>query len=69
MKCKVSSNSRIEINKFILFIIDFVIQQSTGGATNAELSTERIEFIKRLGLSAKENMSFASFSTDTNEAQ
>jgi hypothetical protein len=51
------------------FFIDFVIQQSTAGATNAQLSDENIEFIKKLGLNAKENMSFTSFSNDVNEAQ
>jgi len=51
------------------FFIDFVIQQSTAGATNAQLSDENIEFIKKLGLNAKENMSFTPLSNDVNEAQ
>ncbi len=65
-ECKCSNQTN---KKIILFFIDFVIQQSTGGATSAELSNDKIDFIKKLGLTAKENMSFTSFSTDTNETQ
>ncbi|CAF1648298.1 unnamed protein product, partial [Adineta ricciae] len=57
------------VNQRLHEMQDYVIQQSTTGAAAAPLSTDRIEFIKKLGLSAKENMSFASFSTDTDEAQ
>ena len=43
----------------LVLSVDFVIQQSTGAtATTATLSNERVEYIKKLGLSAKENMTF-----------
>jgi hypothetical protein len=64
-----SKNLPNTINQRLHEMQDFVIQQSTGGATSAELSNEKIDFIKKLGLSAKENMTFTSFSTDTNETQ
>jgi hypothetical protein len=69
MKCKVSSISQTKNHFDIGFFVDFVIQQSTAGTASAQLSNEKIEFIKKLGLNAKENMSFTSFSTDTDEAQ
>ncbi|CAF5052120.1 unnamed protein product, partial [Rotaria sp. Silwood1] len=56
------------INQRLHEMQDFVIQQSTtGGVASTQLSNEKIEFIKKLGLNAKENMSFTSFSNDTNE--
>ena len=38
---------------------DFVIQQSSGNAV-APLDEEKIDFIKRLGLNARENLNFSS---------
>jgi hypothetical protein len=50
-------------------LIDFIIQQTTAGAATAQLSNDKIDFIKKLGLNAKENMSFTSFTNDVNETQ
>ena len=69
MKCKVSYSNE---NNFIIktiFVIDFVIQQSTGATAAAQLSNDKIEFIKKLGLNAKENMTFTSFLNDVNQTQ
>lgn len=52
-----------------LLIVDFVIQQSASGSASAPLPAERMEFIKKLGLNAKENMSWASFTNETTETQ
>lgn len=49
----------------IYSFIDFVIQQSVSGTANEQLSKDNIDFIKKLGLNAKENMSFASFTNET----
>ncbi len=71
MKCKVSLFSW-HIKQTIcsiLFSIEYVIQQSTAGTASAQLSNEKIEFIRKLGLSAKENMSFTTFGNDVNETQ
>jgi len=62
-----SKNLPSDINQRLHEMQDFVIQQSTAGTASAQLSNEKIEFIKKLGLSAKENMSFTSFSNDVNE--
>lgn len=64
-KCKVSRwKNNLLITKFLFFVLDFVIQQSTGASTT-EFSSDKLDFIKKLGLNAKENMSFASFSNET----
>ncbi|CAF1259339.1 unnamed protein product [Rotaria magnacalcarata] len=55
------------INQRLHEMQEFVIQQSAAGAST-QLSNEKIEFIKKLGLAAKEKMSFASFGSGTNEA-
>ena len=44
-------------------IVDFVIQQSTGNTT-VSLTEEKIDFIKRLGLNARENMNLTSLLSD-----
>jgi len=56
----------VNINHRLIEFQDYVIQQSTT-ATSSKIPDEKIDFIKKLGLSAKENMSFTSFSTDDSE--
>ncbi|CAF0952210.1 unnamed protein product [Rotaria sordida] len=60
-----SKNLLNNINQRLHEMQDFVIQQSTTGTENTQLSNEKIQFIKKLGLSAKENMSFTSFENET----
>ncbi|CAF3179524.1 unnamed protein product [Rotaria sp. Silwood2] len=55
------------INQRLYEMQEFVIQQSTAEVASTQLPNEKIEFIKKLGLNAKENMSFTSFSNDNNE--
>jgi len=64
-----SKNLPSNINQRLHEMQDFVIQQTTAGTATVQLSNDKIDFIKNLGLNAKENMSFTSFSNDVNETQ
>ncbi|CAF1079545.1 unnamed protein product [Adineta steineri] len=56
------------INQRLQEMQEYVIQQSTTGTSSAQLSNEKIEFIKKLGLNAKENMSLTALANDAHES-
>ncbi|CAF1053711.1 unnamed protein product [Adineta steineri] len=56
------------INQRLQEMQEYVIQQSTTGTSSTQLSNEKIEFIKKLGLNAKENMSLTALANDAHES-